>query len=95
MSTLSSLPFLLVAIFALGFSIFIHELGHFLAARKRGLKVTRFSIGMGPKMMGWTRDGVDYRISWLPLGGHVALPQLAEMGRVEGGNPTDQIDESV
>lgn len=95
MSTLSSLPFLLVAIFALGFSIFIHELGHFLAARKRGLKVTRFSIGMGPKMMGWTRDGVDYRISWLPLGGYVALPQLAEMGRVEGGNPTDQIDESV
>lgn len=94
MSTLASLPFMLVAIFALGFSIFIHELGHFLAARKRGLKVTRFSIGMGPKMMGWTRDGVDYRISWLPLGGYVALPQLAEMGRVEGGNPSDQVDES-
>ncbi|MDV7401561.1 site-2 protease family protein, partial [Arthrospira platensis SPKY1] len=62
----------------------MHELGHFLAARRRGLLVERFSIGFGPRLFGWTRDGVDYRVSLLPLGGYVALPQLADMGRIEG-----------
>jgi hypothetical protein len=74
----------LVALF-FGGSIFVHELGHFLAARRRGLKVERFSIGFGPKVIGWTgKDGVDYRISLIPLGGYVALPQLAEMEGIEG-----------
>lgn len=68
-----------------GGSIFVHELGHFLAARRRGVRVTRFSIGFGPKLFGWRgRDGVDYRVSWLPLGGYVALPQLADMRGIEG-----------
>ena len=74
---------LIIAFF--GGTIFVHELGHFLAARRRGLKVERFSIGFGPKLFGWTRDGVEYRISLLPLGGYVALPQLADMGAIEGG----------
>ncbi len=69
-----------------GGSIFVHELGHFLAARRRGLKIDRFSIGFGPKLVSWTRDGVEYRISALPLGGYVALPQLADMGAIEGGS---------
>lgn len=66
-------------------SIFVHELGHFLMARRRGLKVTRFSIGFGPAI--WKRtgkDGVEYRLSWIPLGGYVALPQLADMPALEG-----------
>ena len=67
-----------------GGSIFVHELGHFLAARRRGVKVDRFSIGFGPKIVSWTRDGVEYRLSWLPLGGYVALPQLADMAAIEG-----------
>jgi regulator of sigma E protease len=74
-------------LFFFGASIFVHELGHFLAARKRGLKVERFSIGFGPKIFGWTRDGVEYRVSWLPLGGYVALPQLADMRGIEGESP--------
>jgi len=68
-----------------GGSIFFHELGHFLAARRRGLRVDRFSIGFGPRIFGWHRNGVDYRVSLLPFGGYVSLPQLADMGRVEGG----------
>lgn len=76
--------YIAVAIFSLGFCIFIHELGHFLAARRRGLKVERFSIGFGPRLFGWTRGGVDYRLSAIPFGGYVALPQLADMGRLEG-----------
>ena len=74
-----------LAVLFFGGAIFVHELGHFLAARWRGLKVERFSIGMGPRVFGWTgKDGVDYRISLLPLGGYVALPQMADMSAVEG-----------
>src|SRR4051812_10042383 len=75
--------FLIVLFF--GGSIFVHELGHFMAARRRGVKVTRFSIGFGPAI--WKRtakDGVEYRLSWIPLGGYVALPQLADMAAIEG-----------
>lgn len=75
---------LLVVLFFCG-AIFFHELGHFLAAKWRGLKIDRFSIGFGPRIFGWRgKDGVDYRISLLPLGGYVALPQLADMRAIEG-----------
>lgn len=84
MSLLYDVSFIFVALFALGFTIFIHELGHFLAARKRGLVIKRFSIGFGPKIFGWTRNGVEYRLSAIPFGGYVALPQLVDMGRLEG-----------
>jgi len=75
--------FLIILFF--GGSIFVHELGHFLAARRRGVKVTRFSIGFGPAIWKWQgKDGVEYRIAWIPLGGYVALPQLADMAAIEG-----------
>ena len=67
-----------------GGSIFIHEWGHFLAARKCGLIVERFSIGFGPKLLSWTRNGVEYRIAAIPFGGYVALPQLADLSGIEG-----------
>lgn len=68
-----------------GGSIFVHELGHFLAAKRRGLKVDRFSIGFGPKLFGWKGRGeTEYRVSLLPLGGYVSIPQLAEMEMIEG-----------
>jgi len=74
-----------VAIFALGFCIFIHELGHFIAAKKRGLIADRFSVGFGPRLFGFKWKGTDFRISAIPLGGYVSLPQLVDMGRLEGG----------
>lgn len=80
--------FLVVLFF--GGSIFVHELGHFLAARRRGVKVERFSIGFGPKIFSWRgKDGVEYRLSWLPLGGYVALPQLADLRGIEGESDLD------
>jgi len=82
---LSTILYIALALFALGFSIFIHELGHFIAAKKRGLIADRFSIGFGPRLFGWHRNGTDFRLSLLPLGGYVSLPQLADMGRIEGG----------
>ncbi|PTX90670.1 RIP metalloprotease RseP [Opitutus sp. ER46] len=79
--------FLVVLLF--GGSIFVHELGHFLAARRRGAHVERFSIGFGPAIWSWHgRDGVEYRISWIPLGGYVLLPQLADLGAIEGESKT-------
>lgn len=80
--------FLVILFF--GGSIFVHELGHFLAARRRGVHVERFSIGFGPKIFSWKgKDGVEYRLSWLPLGGYVTLPQLADLRGIEGDSDVD------
>lgn len=58
----------------LGVLVFIHELGHYLAARWRGVHVEAFSIGLGPKLVGWTdRAGTVWKVSALPLGGYVRL----------------------
>lgn len=89
-SLLSNLWSIFLIIVFFGGSIFVHELGHFLAARRRGVHVERFSIGFGPKIFSWRgRDGVEYRLSWLPLGGYVLLPQLADMRGIEGESATD------
>lgn len=59
-----------------GITIFVHELGHYLAARWMGLKIDAFSIGFGPAIWKTTRKGIVYKIGCLPFGGYVALPQL-------------------
>ena len=81
-------------IFFFGFCIFIHELGHFLAAKWRGLKVTAFSIGFR-KIWGKTWNGVEYRIGWIPFGGYVEIPQVDGDGakvKDENGNDIDWED---
>src|SRR3990172_6889897 len=57
----------------LGGLIFVHELGHFIAAKLLGVKVLRFSIGFGPRLFGLTRGETEYRIAALPLGGYVKM----------------------
>jgi regulator of sigma E protease len=80
--------FLIILFF--GGSIFVHELGHYLAARSRGVRVEVFSIGMGPPMFSWTAaDGTRYQIAWFPLGGFVLLPQIADLGPLEGESRVD------
>jgi len=94
MTVLLDIAFIFVALLALGITIFVHELGHFLAAKRRGLVIRSFSIGFGPKLFGWEKDGIEYRLSAIPFGGYVALPQLADMGRLEGGeNKTSKTSE--
>lgn len=63
----------LAFIFALGVIIFVHEAGHFLAARAFGMKVLAFSLGFGRKILGFTRGETEYKIGWIPLGGYVKL----------------------
>jgi regulator of sigma E protease len=83
---------LIVALLLFGVTVFMHELGHFLAARRMGMVVEKFAIGMGPKMFGFHRDGVEYCINWLPVGGFVQLPQMAAMEMVEGKSETNFAD---
>ncbi|MDG2488706.1 MAG: RIP metalloprotease RseP [Roseibacillus sp.] len=66
--------------------IFIHELGHFLAAKWRGLRVDRFQIWFGKPIWKKEINGVQYGLGWIPAGGFVALPQMAPMEAVEGKN---------
>ena len=66
--------YILIAIISFGFLIFIHELGHFLFAKKFGVAITEFSLGMGPKIISKTgKDGVDYSLRLFPIGGFVAM----------------------
>ncbi|KXV65332.1 RIP metalloprotease RseP [Gluconobacter oxydans] len=63
---------ILAYVLILGILVFIHELGHYLAARWRGVKVDTFSIGFGPALHRWhDRSGTEWRISAIPLGGFV------------------------
>ncbi len=62
-----------IGILGLGFLVFFHELGHFIAARLFGVKVEAFSIGMGPAVVHKKHRGTDYRISLVPLGGYCSM----------------------
>lgn len=66
--------------------IFVHELGHFLAAKWRGLKIDRFQIWFGKPIWKKEYKGVQYGLGWIPAGGFVALPQMAPMEAIEGGD---------
>jgi regulator of sigma E protease len=62
-----------VVVVVLGFMIFIHELGHFLAAKSFGVRVLVFSLGFGKRLFGLKRGDTDYRVSALPFGGYVKM----------------------
>ena len=63
-------PFLIV----LTVLVFVHELGHYLVARRNGVRVDVFSIGFGPELFGWTdRAGTRWKVSAVPLGGYVKM----------------------
>jgi regulator of sigma E protease len=64
---------ILVAILAFGIIVFIHELGHFLFAKKAGVRIHEFAIGMGPKIYSFKKGETVYSIRLLPLGGYVAM----------------------
>lgn len=84
MSVLKVIFTVLEALLALNLLIFVHELGHFLAARWRGMKVDRFAIWFGKPIWKQKIDGVEYALGWIPAGGYVALPQMATMEMIEG-----------
>src|SRR5476649_1268140 len=70
--------------------IVVHEIGHFLAARWRGLVIEKFGIWFGKPLWKKTINGVQYSLGSLPFGGFVALPQLAPMDIIEGKADVDR-----
>src|SRR6266487_1876865 len=70
--------------------IVVHELGHFLAARWRGLYIEKFGVWFGKPLWKKTINGVQYSLGSLPFGGFVALPQLAPMDIIEGKADIDR-----
>ena len=70
--------------------IVVHELGHFLAARWRGLYIEKFGVWFGQPLWKKTINGVQYSLGSLPFGGFVALPQLAPMDIIEGKADVDR-----
>ena len=73
---------LLITIIAFGLMIFVHELGHFLVARAFNVGIERFSIGFGKAIWQTEKNGIQYRLGWIPLGGYV---------KMQGENPEENI----
>ncbi len=90
MSILTPILVIFVVIVIFNIIIFVHELGHFLAARWRGLEVERFQIWFGKPIWKKTHNGVQYGLGWVPFGGFVTLPQMATMEGIEGENLTEK-----
>ena len=84
MSILKLVLILLEVVLLFNLLIFVHELGHFLAARWRGLKIDRFAIWFGKPIWKKKINGVEYALGTIPAGGYVSLPQMATMEAIEG-----------
>ena len=82
-SCLSTLTTLLAFVFVLGVLVFVHELGHFLAAKRVGIRVLKFQLGFNPTIFSFRRGDTEYGIGALPLGGYV---------KMAGENPDDERD---
>ena len=79
---------LLYFFFVLGVLVFVHELGHFLVAKKSGIRVETFSLGFPPKAVGVKIGETEYCLSWLPLGGYVKMAGMDDFAPEEGkGKP--------
>ncbi|MGD0258546.1 MAG: RIP metalloprotease RseP [Verrucomicrobiota bacterium] len=82
---LLNIVYVVVAVILLfGAAVFVHEYGHYWMALRRGLKIEGFSIGFGPKIVSWMRDGVEWSWRWIPAGGFVKLPQMVTSDALEG-----------
>ena len=80
MDILITIGYIFLCVLMFSLAIAIHEFGHFIVALKLGLKVERFSIGFGPAIWKKTINGVEYRLSWIPLGGYVSIPDVDPEG---------------
>ncbi|MDF7626557.1 RIP metalloprotease RseP [Lactobacillaceae bacterium L1_55_11] len=72
-------------IFVFGVLVAVHEFGHFIVAKKTGVLVREFSIGMGPKLLSWYRNHTAYTIRILPVGGYVRMAGMDDDPDLEAG----------
>ena len=70
---MASLSVYIAPLLVFGLVVFVHELGHFMAAKMTGVYAPVFSLGWGRRLFGWRRGETDYRVSMFPLGGYVRM----------------------
>lgn len=80
-------PWSLVFVVGLIISVFLHEVGHFVTARRTGMKVTQFFMGMGPRIWSTQRNGVEYGVRALPIGAYV---RIVGMNNMDECDPADE-----
>ena len=76
------------AVAAIAVIIFVHELGHFLVAKRCGVDVLVFSLGFGPKLLSYRSGETEYRLSLIPLGGYVRMAGQDDLRDPAGGQTT-------
>jgi regulator of sigma E protease len=77
---------ILMFLIGLGVVVFVHELGHFLAAKWMKIRVTVFSLGMGPRVCGFKVGDTDYRLSALPIGGYISMTGQEDFAPAKEGD---------
>ncbi len=77
---------ILMFLVGLGVVVFVHELGHFLAAKWMKIRVTVFSLGMGPRLLGVKIGDTDYRLSALPIGGYISMTGQEDFAPAKEGD---------
>lgn len=82
---------LLAFLVVIGVLVFVHELGHLVAAKSVDIEVPRFSIGFGPRVWGFRRGETEYVISALPLGGYVRMAGMEDTAALEGGVDAEHV----
>ena len=87
--------FYLFAAVLLGILIIVHEVGHYFAARISGVRVERFSIGFGPRIVSFVRGDTEYAISLIPLGGYVKMAGAEHMADPSGAEPWTFVAKSI
>ena len=81
---------------ALSILVFVHELGHFLVAKRAGIKVERFSVGYPPKLISFQWGETEYCLSAIPFGGYVKVAGMADVGSDEvTGEPWEFPSKSI
>ncbi|MBM3192752.1 MAG: peptidase [Chlamydiae bacterium] len=95
---------IILAMLGLSFLVFIHELGHYLVAKRVGMRVEVFSIGFGKPIYTWMKDGVKWQVCYLLFGGYVKIAGMEKEGGVEphlikdgffGKKPIDRIKVAI
>lgn len=92
MEIVITILYVLLALFLFGILIFVHELGHYLAARICGVKVLEFAIGMGPKVLKWQskKTEIKYSLRLFPIGGFCAMQGEGDMSNPTADKPQDE-----
>ena len=83
---------IVLAVFGIGALIAWHEFGHYLIARLSGMRVVRFSVGMGPKLWSTTKNGIEYQLAAIPFGGFVQVFGMTPMEEGASDDPRAYIN---